>query len=139
MLGPAITPGNWYHVAAVFANSTNRYLYLNGVSVATNTSAPITGWSGHRLLVGTRHSGSGFGQFADGRIAEACLWNIALTDGQISSLAAGKDPRTVSSTSPVLYWPMFGEFSPETPYTSSLTLTLSNSPSKADHPPVTRP
>ena len=139
LLGPALVPGNWYHVAAVFVSSTERYLYLNGSPVATNTSAPITGWSGHRMLVGTRYDGSAFGQFADGRIAEVALWNVALTATQVYSLGAGKDPRTVSSTAPILYWPMFGEFSPEIPYTSALTLTLSNSPTKADHPPVTRP
>lgn len=139
MLGPALVPGNWYHVAAVYASSTERYLYLNGTPVATNTTAPITGWSGHRMLVGMRWDGSAFGLFADATIAEVALWNVALTATQVYSLGAGKDPRTVSSAAPVLYWPMFGEFSPEIPYTSALALTLSNSPTKADHPPVTRP
>lgn len=139
MLSPAITPGTWYHVAAVFVSSTERYLYLNGVPVATNTSAPTTGWSGHRMLVGTRHNGSVFGQFADGRIAEVALWAVALSAGQVSSLAAGKDPRTVSATAPLVYWPMLGESSPENALVGPLSLTLTNSPTKADHPPVVRP
>ena len=139
MLGPALVPGNWYHVAAVFVSGTERYLYLNGVPVVTNTSAPTTGWSGHRLLVGTRYDGSAFGQFADGRIAEVALWGVALSASQVSSLYAGKDPRTVSSTAPLVYWPMLGEASPENPLAGPLTLTLTNSPTKADHPPVTHP
>ncbi len=139
LLGPALVPGNWYHVAAVFVSSTERYLYLNGSCVATNTSAPVTGWSGHRLLVGMRYDGSTYGQYADGRIAEVALWNVALSAGQVASLGAGKDPRTVSATAPIVYWPMLGETSPENPLAGPLTLTLSNSPAKADHPPVTRP
>lgn len=139
LIGPSVSPGVWIHVAAVFVSNTERYLYLNGSPVATNTTAPATAFSCNRLLVGARWDGSAYGQFADGRVAEACLWKVALSAGQISSLAAGKDPRTVSSTAPVVYWPMFGEFSPETPYVSALTLTLSNSPAKADHPPITRP
>lgn len=138
MLSSAVSTGTWYHVAAVFVGSTERYLYLNGVCQATNTSAPSTSFSGHRLNLGMRFDGTVFGSFADGRLAEACLWNVALSAGQISSLAAGKDPRTVSATAPVVYWPVFGEASPEPPYVSANTLTITNSPAKADHPPVAR-
>lgn len=138
VLGSKIVPGQLYHLAAVFASSTDRRLYVNGALDGSDTDAPTTSFEGHRALVGMRFTtGTSYGQFFDGVIAEVAIWNIELTAAQIAGLAAGRDPRAVSATQPVVYWPMRGNASPEPGWHGiAPSLTLSNSPAATNHPIV---
>lgn len=139
ILGPAIVPNTWYHVAATGTAENNYILYVNGVAVGTNTTAHPSGYllAGDTYDIGNRWS-SGFGQYWQGRIAEFAVWNVELSAGQVAALAAGADPRTVSATAPRCYIPMLGENSPELGW-SGQSLTLTNAPVKGAHPPVTHP
>ena len=86
-----VTPtGVWFHVAGV-ATTTTRYLYLNGQkSVNTNSVLPAAspnlattlGWAGLNIVADQ----------LNGDLDDVRIYNIALTDAQIASLAAGNDP-----------------------------------------------
>lgn len=141
VLGSQIVPGQLYHVAAVFASTTDRRLYVDGTLDGADTDAPSGDpHQGHRLLVGMRFTtAASYGQFFDGVISEVAMWNIELTQAQITAIAKGVDPRAVSSTQPIVYWPMYGNASPEPGWHGiSPSLTLSNSPAATNHPIVTQ-
>lgn len=84
--------GTLHHAAAVFASSTSRTAYLDGVPGTTNTglSTPL---SINRTNIGVRQNGAG-GRvgFFDGRIGEAAIWQAALTTAEIVALASGCSP-----------------------------------------------
>lgn len=87
--GGHLEPGQWSHVAYTW-DGTNSRLYVNGVQVAANTTAPRTGGSG--LGLGYHVGDTGW----LGMIDEAGLYNRALNDAEIQDIfnagAAGKVP-----------------------------------------------
>lgn len=120
----AVATGGWVHVAAVFASSTSRAIFVNGASEGSNStsvSPTLTSTSVAARTDGAVPGGSP--SYFDGQIAHAAVWPIALTSGQVASLAAGQSPLTVSATSPWLYVPLAGETFPEKNF-SGLALTL---------------
>lgn len=137
VVGPDLTPGTWYHIGATAADSSTRVLFVNGSPVGTNTVSESSAFQPQACNVGARY-GSGWGLFADAVIAEVAVWSSVISDSAMAALASGADARTVSSVPPVLYIPMLGEFSPEVGFVGQ-SMTLTNSPAKAEHPPVTRP
>lgn len=135
--GPNLTPGAWYHVVVTAADSSTRVLFVNGSPVGTNTVAESSALQPQALNIGARYS-SGWSVFADAVIAEMAVWSSVISDSAVAALASGADARTVSSVPPVLYIPMLGELSPEIGFVGQ-SMTLTNAPTKAEHPPVTRP
>ncbi len=84
--GPDLTLNTWHHVACVSANSTSHTVYVDGVPGTTSTvSAVITGVS--RACFGALTSGAY--PLAYGYIAEWGVWEAALTQADLTSLAAG--------------------------------------------------
>ncbi len=76
----------WNHGCGVFTSSTLRAAYLNGGSKGTNTSSRTPDASVlDTTSIGTYLSTSAFGLF-DGRLAEVCLWNVALVDAEVSEV-----------------------------------------------------
>src|SRR3990167_4808445 len=79
----------WHHACGVFTAANSRTAYIDGGSSATdvNSTAP----SG---INNTRIGRSGRQQLSmSGRIAEAGIWSVALTGGEIAALAGGGNPR----------------------------------------------
>lgn len=76
---------NWSHVAAVFTSTTSRQVFLNGIPGNLNTATR------NPLGMDSFTMGYGYGADADnvfnGCIAEAQVWNRALTQNEISQLA----------------------------------------------------
>lgn len=126
----------WTHICGVWESSTSRKLYVNGVPVATNTvSAPMSPSAAfNATYVGTRGSLGTLGTFLNGQVAQVAIWNVALTDGQVASLASGVDPRRASSTPPTFYAPLWGEASPEINVVGT-AISLTNSPTKGSSDP----
>ena len=92
----------WNHAVAVFATDTSRTAYLNGVAGTENTNnvanpSPFVFYSIGANLV----SGNAFG----GRIAEVAIWDVAISEDEISQLAAGFSPFLVRSSDLVAYYP----------------------------------
>lgn len=123
----------WQHGCAVFASATSRTVYINGGSPGTNTdSATPSGLDATRI--GRRANSTG-GTFMGGRIAEAAIWNVALTAAEVAVLAGGVCPLLVRPENLVSYYPLIGNFSPELDLCGGFNLTLVNAPTAVDHYP----
>lgn len=126
----------WHHACAVFASSTSRSAYLDGGSKGTNVNfCNPTG-------LDTTHIGTTWGAGGNhfsGRIAEAAIWNVALTDDEVLALAGGVSPTRIRPGSIQAYWPLYGTASPEPDYRGTYNMTLNNGPTQADHAPVQVP
>ena len=69
----------------------------------------------------------------DGQIAEAAIWNVALTDGEIASLAKGFKPTRIRPQSLVFYAPLIRNLQDTR---KGMALTNNNAATVAAHPRV---
>lgn len=130
----SISANTWVHGAAVFASATSRTAYCDGSAAVTNTTSRAP--SVTRTSIG-RLGRLNPADYHDGIIAEASIWNVALTAGEILALSKGAHPAYVRPGSLVWYVPLFGADSPEPDLTvGSRDMTLTNSPGSAVHAPV---
>jgi len=75
---PILQLNTWHHVAAT-TNGSSHALYLDGVSIGTNTAAGPWSASNEAVTIGF----AGFHTYHNGRISNARLYNRALTDQEI--------------------------------------------------------
>lgn len=89
----ALSSGTWYHGLLVRDAGTAQ-LYLNGSTAGSSSSStPYTPDGSSDTSVGVRrNSAPGFDWYFNGSIAEAAMWNIALSLSQIQGLAKGYSP-----------------------------------------------
>lgn len=80
--------GVWFHFCGVFVGDSERYSYVNGGNKASNTTNNGSDQSLYdTLTVGGRNlSGA---EYFNGELAEVGIWNVALSDAEISSLGKG--------------------------------------------------
>jgi hypothetical protein len=108
----SISTGVWYSAGGRKSGTGAGALavFLNGVSDGTATS--------NRSI----HNGTGGLEIGrvindtilfNGRIAEAAIWNVALTDAEFLALARGVPPNRIRRQSLKGYWPLHGISSPE--------------------------
>lgn len=83
-----ISINTWHHLCGVFTSSASRTGYLNGSDISTNT-ASRNPTSFTRTVIGARRDASVFGIYFTGQIAEAAIWDVALTVDEILSLSSG--------------------------------------------------
>lgn len=123
----------WNHACGVAASATSRTVYLNGGSSATATdSRTPTGID--RVGIGA----NGIGLVAmNGKLAEASVWNVALSAAEVAALARGVHPLRIRPGNIVSYWPLYttGHIAD---YIGSSDLTSQGAGAKAnfDHAPV---
>jgi len=99
-----LTADTWQHVAAT-DNGTNIQIYHNGSAGTQDTSrAPD---SIDAVSIGGQKAASE-SRWHSGGIAEAAIWNVALTTDEIAVLAEGVSPLLVRPESLVAYWPLLG-------------------------------
>lgn len=131
------TVGVWHHACGVWASSTSRSVYIDGGSKGSNTdSILLSGFS--RTNISTRWVSNARGAFFDGCIAEPAIWDVALTDDEVASLARGFSPDQIRPQSLVSYWPIIGRHSPEIDVFGGFNLTVSGA-TQAEHPRVFLP
>ena len=98
----------WTHACGVWASSTSRTAYLQGTAGTTNTTSNTpTAASLTRMAIGAAGISGGGGSFWDGDIAEIGVWNVALTQDEITSLANGFSPLKIRPTALLSYVPMY--------------------------------
>ena len=78
----------WVHLLSIF-NGTAVSSYVNGVRKGSGTVGTYSP-AGYNLGVGWRPGSSSF--YFTGKIADAMIWNRALTSGEITTLANASDP-----------------------------------------------
>jgi len=129
------TAGTWHHICGVFASSTSRAAYLDGGNKGTDTtSSTPTGID--RTSIG-RVGDSTPGYDTDGAVAEAAIWNAALTDAEVVVLATGVSPLLVRPQSLVFYMPLIRDDDED--IVGGLSMTATNSPTISAHPRVVYP
>lgn len=121
----------WYFGAGVFASASSRLCYLGTVPSAVDTNT--AGMSGtNRTNLGARYN-STIGVYHTGLIAEAGIWNAALSAEEIGALAQGLAPPLVRPAALKAYWPLIGRTSPESCVKGDFNLALNNAPTTAVH------
>lgn len=123
-----IAAGTWYHGAAVYTSTSSRAVFLNAAKFTNTTNVTPTGFTKTGLGVFTGSSDSTF--FA-GEIAEAAIWNVALTDAEVASLARGVSPLRVRPSALVFYAPLWRTVFD---YRAAVSLTNSGTTAADTHP-----
>lgn len=110
--GTLPTDSSWSHVVGTKSSSSNRVVWLNGVSKGTNSTDVSSVGSRTNVTIGyspnwdpTPHQ--------IGALGECAVWNVVLSDGEISALASGVSALRVRPASLIFYAPM------ESPSTNS--------------------
>lgn len=138
------TQNAWQHGAAVFTSAASRAAFLNGANKGTNaTSKTPSGIDTSVVGVVYGSSGAGGSLLANGgtgSIAEAAIWNIALSDAEIAALALGLSPLRMHPEALVDYWPIVGASAPEINFRSNpRALTLNGTLAQSVHPRIYAP
>ena len=135
----SISADTWFHACGVFASSTSRAAYLNGAGKGTEATSRVPS-SVDRISIGVGEGTTAAQPLAPagtGDIAEAALWNVALTDAEVASLATGISPLLIRPTSLVGYWPLIGVIDPEPNlFSNASKMFIQGSLSAAAHPRV---
>jgi len=133
--GTTVATGTWYHACGVLTSTTSRDIYLDGASPVNNTTSQ-TPTGINRVYLGVIN-GSAFDH--DGQLAEAGVWNVALSAAEVASLAKGFSPRLIRPESLMAYWPLLGRVSPEPDLKGGYPLTITGTVPYADHPRIIYP
>jgi len=124
--------GVWFHIAGVFSSSSSRVVYSNGVGSAVDaTTSTINALD--EIIIGARRATTGMGLYFNGNIAEAGVWNVALSAAEIASLADGMTCDKVRPQSLVFYAPLVRDLQD---VKGGLTITNNNTATVANHPRV---
>lgn len=118
----------WHHAAGVFASNSSRRAFIDGIGGTAETTTRLVG-TVTNTRIGVTVGGGVRTQYTNGRIAEVGIWNAALTDAEISSLAKGIKPTEISPDNLVFYAPLIRDVAD---YVGNLTLTTTGA-IVADH------
>jgi hypothetical protein len=131
----APSASTWFHAAGVWASATSRAAYLNGGNKGTQTTSRVP--TGIDRISIARTGDLSPGYYVSGMVAEAAIWNVALSDAEVALLAAGVSPLEVARANLVAYWPLWRD--EDVDVIGGYNLADVNTPSVADHPPLCRP
>lgn len=128
----------WHHACGIWTSSTSRAVYMDGGSKNTNTVSVTFPTGIDTASIGMLRDSSPSSPF-NGMLAEVSIWNIDLTDAEVTILALGYSPLLVRPQNLITYWPIIGRTSPEIDIVGGFDLTLNNAPAVAEHPRVSYP
>ena len=101
--GVSVNSGTWNHLCGVSYSSSSRRLYVNGVGGGFN-GVDVTPSPMDSVIMGAMRTGGGsVGFYWPSLTCMFGIWNVALTDGEILSLAKGRHPKRVRSSNLKLY------------------------------------
>jgi hypothetical protein len=123
----------WSHATGVFTSASSRTAYFDGGSPGTETTNVGSATSWDRTFIGAQSFNNVAVAYADGRIAEAAIWNATLTAAEINSLGKGFKPYRIRPQSLILYMPLVREIQD---IRQARSITNNNSATVANHPRV---
>ena len=126
----------WHHACGVGTSTTLRTAYIDGGSPGTSSVSKIPDATIDRCCI-ARLGDSSPSQHTSGMIAEAGIWNVALTAAEVAIVAGGYSPLFVRPESLVAYWPLIRDEDQDR--VGGYDLTAFNTPTVGDHPPVIYP
>lgn len=132
-----ISTGAW-HALGLVKNGTGAdalAVWVDGTRTgSTSNRTMVTNALG--VYIGTRASGD---YMFDGRIGECALWNVALTNAEMTALSKGVCPLLIRRTNLKIYVPVYGAQSPEPDLGSGVGAVIYGTvPAASAHPPVGR-
>jgi len=126
----SVTVSSWHHIAAVYRSPSSRDAYVDGRGKGSDTTT-VTPAPMKRTELGRVF---GFATYLDGALAEAGIWNAALSDAEIRRLALGWSPLWVRPQALAFYAPLVaGE---DFDVAGGVSLVASGEPGVRAHPPV---
>ena len=131
-----VSSGVWSHACGVLGWSNWRAVYLNGGSQdidTTSVNPVVTDYFGIAALVS--RAGPTVQYYLNGQVAEAAVWDVALTPAEIAVLAAGYPPPFVRPQSLKSYYPLIRS-SADVFGNINYAVTEYNSPTVTDGPPM---
>jgi hypothetical protein len=129
--------GVWHHICGVFAAANDRTIVLDGDWANRGTSVVSRSPSGvNKTAIGVNCRQT-LQWYMNGKIAEAAIWNAALTEAEITTLAKGYSALFVRPQNLVEYWNLF-VLAPVSRITGN-QLTKVGQPSKEPHPGIIYP
>jgi len=128
--GPTITSNVWSSGVGRFSATNSRLSYLDGSAGTVNTgNATVTF---NQLLIAATTNTSRTNHF-NGDLADIAVWDVALTDDEIVSLAKGFKPYRIRPQSLRTYVPLIRNVQD---VRGVVSLTATNGPTVANHPRV---
>ena len=103
--GTLVSTTLWSHCATVISASNSRLVYLNGSASATSTTTILPSDIAQIKIGASKRTGS-VEFFNNGLMADVGIWNAALTQPEIASLAKGMACDKVRPQSLVFYAPL---------------------------------
>lgn len=122
----------WTHAAGVLASMSSRSVFINGASVGSTTTAATAPTGINSIYIGARWA-AGIGNYFPGRLADVGVWNVALTAGEIATLAKGVSASLVRPQSLVFHAPLVRDLLDER---GGLAITNNNGASVVEHPRI---
>jgi len=133
---PAISGGilenQFFHACAVEASASEHCVFLNGGN-KNKTTVSRTPSSINALNIGTDRNNNTNTALLSGRVADVGVWNVALTDAEVASLAKGMTCDKIRPQNLVFYAPLIRDLIDQK---GGLTITNNNAATVATHPIV---
>jgi hypothetical protein len=129
-LGGAPATNAWQHGGGVFASTTSRTAYLNGTP-GTEETTSVADITPTRVSIGVLDETTP-ADYMDGQIADAAIWNAALTDAEMAALAAGASPLSIRPGNLIFYVPLVRDN--DIDIVGGLPLTATGTPTVSDDP-----
>lgn len=104
--GANYTLNAWNMATAVGTSSTSRTVYINGGNSGSNTTSRVLTTPNRWIVAGSQTSLGVVTPSYQGRLSEFAIWNVALTQADISSLYTGAKATLVRPTSLKVYIPL---------------------------------
>lgn len=120
------TAGTWHHALARAVSNSSRNVLIDGGSQGSDTTSVVV----------TGLDRTGIGRWANssdeynGGLAEPAIWDVALSDAEVQSLAIGFSPKLIRPQNLVFYAPLIRSLKDEV---GGLTLTNNNGASVIAH------
>lgn len=116
------TAATWHHLCGVWGSVSNRQVFLNGASGTANTTSKsvASGTTASVATTGTHY------------IADLSIWNVALTQDEIMSLAKGFSGSRTRLASLLFHTPLIRARQE----IHGITLTDVGIPTIESHPPI---
>lgn len=129
----------WEHACGVCASKDDVRVYLNGGNKGADNTANSVDWSGvDNTSIGAQVWNSTVGGYISGRIAEAAIWNGALTDAEAALLYFRRySPLKIRPQNLVAYWPL--RHGDNADWLGRYGMIGVNTPSDIAHPPIVYP
>lgn len=136
----AYSANRWVACGGVWANQSSRQVYANGVPGTPDTNNVNNPYGPNTTGIGTACAGPLFAPprtYANCPIAEAAVWNVALTDAEMLALAKGVKPYLIRPKNLFGYWPLHGLQSPEADRSGKAqNMILTAAPPSFNHAPL---